>query len=50
MFRSPQNYDNSPTEHILIETAKQPDDHAQKSNTQFVSQVTKQEVLKSTLI
>ena len=41
MFGSPQNYDNSPTEHGLIETAKQPADHVQKSNIQFVSQVTK---------
>ena len=49
MFGSPQNYDNSPTEHGLIETAKRPADHAQKSNTNFVSQVTKR-VLESTLI
>jgi len=41
MFGSPQNYDNSPTEHGLIETAKWPSDHAQKSNALFVSQVTK---------
>jgi len=47
MFGSPQNYNNSPTEHGLIETDKQPADHAQKSNTQFVSQVTKR-VLGST--
>jgi len=31
MYGSPQNYDNSPTEHGLIETAKHPADHAQKS-------------------
>jgi len=31
MFGSPQNYDNSPTKHKLIETAKHPADHAQKS-------------------
>jgi len=49
MFGSPQNYDNSPTEHGLIETAKRPADHTQKSNTNFVSQVTKR-VLESTLI
>jgi len=41
MFGSPQNYDNSPMEHGLIETAKQPFNHAQKSNALFVSQVTK---------
>ena len=31
LFGSPQNYDNSPTEHGLIDTAKRPSDHAQKS-------------------
>jgi len=31
LFGSPQNYDNSPSEHGLIETAKCPADHAQKS-------------------
>jgi len=41
MFGSPQNYDNSPTEHGLIETAKRPAVHAQKSRSLFVSQVTK---------
>jgi len=41
MFGSPQNYDNSPTEHGLIETAKRPADHAQKSRVSFISQVTK---------
>jgi len=41
MFGSPQNYDNSPTEHSLIETAKHPADHAQKSCSLFVSQVLK---------
>jgi len=41
MFGSPQNYNNSPTEHGLIETAKHPADHAQKSCSLFVSQVTK---------
>jgi len=41
MFGSPQNYDKSPMEHGLIETAKQTSDHAQKSNAHFVSQVTK---------
>jgi len=41
MFGSLQNYDNSPTEHGLIDTAKHPADHAQKSNTNFVSQVSK---------
>jgi len=41
MFGSPQNYDNSPTEHGLIETVKHPADHAQKSWLLFVSQVTK---------
>jgi len=41
MFGSPQNYDNSPTEHGLIETAKRPADHVQKSRTSFISQVTK---------
>jgi len=41
MYGSPQNYDNSPTEHGLIETAKHPADHAQKSWSLFVSQVTK---------
>jgi len=41
MFGSPQNYDNSPTEHGLIETAKRPADHAQKSRMSFISQVTK---------
>ncbi len=41
MFGSPQNYDNSPTEHGLIETAKHPADHAQKSTPLFASQVTK---------
>jgi len=40
MFGSPQNYNNFPTEHGLIETAKQPSDHAQKSNALFISQVT----------
>jgi len=49
MFGSPQNYDNSPTEHGLIETAKQPSDHAQKSNALFVSQVMKR-VLETVLI
>jgi len=49
MFGSPQNYDNSPTEHGLIETAKQPADHAQKSTSLFISQVTKH-LLKTTLI
>ena len=49
MFGSPQNYDNSPTEHGLIETAKRPSDHAQKSNALFVSQVTKR-VLETVLI
>jgi len=41
MFVSPQNYDNSPTEHGLIEMAKRPADHMQKSGSLFVSQVTK---------
>ncbi len=41
MFGSPQNYDNSPTEHGLIETAKRPADHAQKRRVPFISQVTK---------
>ncbi len=41
LFGSPQNYDNSPTEHGLIDTAKQPADHAQKSKKMFISQVTK---------
>jgi len=41
MFGSPQNYNNSPNEHGLIETAKQSADHAQKRNVQFVSQVAK---------
>ena len=41
LFGSPQNYDNSPTEHGLIDTAKRPGDHAQKSKKMFVSQVTK---------
>ena len=41
MFGSPQNYDNSPTEHGLIETAKHPADHVQKSWALFISQVTK---------
>jgi len=31
LFGSPQNYDNSPTEHGLIDTANCPSDHAQKS-------------------
>ncbi len=31
MYGSPQNYVNSPTEHGLIESAKHPADHAQKS-------------------
>jgi len=33
MYGSPQNYNNSPTEHGLIENAKHPADHAQKSCT-----------------
>jgi len=41
MFGSPQNYDNSPTEHGLIDTAKHPADHAKKGNSSFVSQVSK---------
>jgi len=41
MFGSPQNFDNSPMEHGLIDTAKHPADHAQKSTSLFVSQVTK---------
>jgi len=41
MFGSPQNFDNSPMEHGLIDTAKRPADHAQKSTKLFVSQVTK---------
>ncbi len=41
MFDSPHNYDNSPTEHGLIETAKHPADHTQKSQSLFVPQVTK---------
>jgi len=49
MFGSPQNYDNSPTEHGLIETAKRPADHAQKSTSLFISQVTKR-LLDTTLI
>jgi len=31
MYGSPQNYNNLPTEHGLIESAKYPADHAQKS-------------------
>jgi len=49
MFGSPQNYDNSPTEHGLIETAERPADHAQKSRSLFVSQVTKR-LLETALI
>jgi len=49
MFGSPQNYDNSPTEHGLIETAKRPADHAQKSRALFISQVTKR-LLETVLI
>jgi len=49
MFGSPQNFDNSPTEHGLIETAKHPADHAQKSHSLFVSQVTKR-LLETALI
>jgi len=49
MFGSSQNYDNSPTEHGLIETAKQPADHVQKSTSLFFSQVTKC-LLETTLI
>jgi len=49
MFGSPQNYDNSPTEHGLIETAKRPADHVQKSTSLFISQVTKC-LLETTLI
>jgi len=37
MFSSQQNYDNSPTEHGLIENAKHPVDHAQKSYLLLVS-------------
>jgi len=33
MFGSPHNFDNSPTEHGLIDTAKHPADHAQKSTS-----------------
>jgi len=40
LFSSPQNYDNSPTEHGLIDTAKCPCDHAQKSK-KCLFQVTK---------
>jgi len=36
MSGSPQNYDNSLTEHGLIETAKRPADHAQKSRMSFI--------------
>jgi len=35
MFGSPQHYDNSPTEHGLIEAAKRPADHAQKVDHSF---------------
>jgi len=46
MFGSPQNYDNSPTEHGLIEMAERCTDHAQKSRSLFVSQVTKHMLIK----